>query len=491
MRNCTICSLLLSICFLNFYCSKPSSDSQSENPYLTSDKKALSEIASAGSDTIKINSSTDWSIINLPSWINASTMNGSKGVTEVILQYSANEFTNSRAGDISIKSSDQMLEVLTIHFSQDAASFYLRADKTEFLEDPAGQMDSVTITSNCSWTFDPPSAQSGIVADKTSGDAGTTKVHFALAANKTSIQRITDINIQSINGSALSINLHFTQDISNQTSSSSTLPGNSPHTYGISFVYDNKIYYGLGVDASGANYSTSFDVYDPQTNLWSNNIPIASSMHPSKYASCFIMNNIVYMGSGAYNNTSDWWSYDPSKTVDNAWKQVASFYDHYFGGVAFTVNNKAYAGIPYKDGSLFQFNPDVNNGLGEWVKLNGLNFPAVLYSSQIVINNNVYIIGGQTNTETITSNCWKFDPVAQTITQMASAPVKFKLSPSFSLNGKGYVLTNGTIYEFNPDQNSWKTITTSPVFTGTYNTAVINGVPYAWTLDGTVYKLKI
>jgi len=197
------------------------------------------------------------------------------------------------------------------------------------------------------------------------------------------------------------------------------------------------------------------------------------------------------MGSGAYNDPKDWWSYDPSKTGDNAWKQVASFYDYQFGGVAFTVNNKAYAGIPYKDGSLFQFNPAVNNGVGEWVKLNGLNFPAVLYSSQIVINNNVYIIGGQTVTETQTSNCWKFDPVAQTISQMANAPVKFRLSPSFSLNGKGYILTNGTVYEFDPNLNKWNTLMNTPNFTGVYNAVVINGVPYAWTLDGTVYKLQL
>ena len=489
MRNFTICSLFLCICFLNLFCRKPSADNQSQTPFLTSDKKTISEIASSGYDTIKVNSSADWSVINLPSWTNTSTMNGSSGLTMVVIQYSANESTKERAGDINIKCSDNSVAMLSIHFSQAAASFFLTSDKTDFSEDPAGQMDSVTITSNCSWSFDAPAIESGITADKTSADAGTTKVHFTVSPNKTTTQKANDIKIQSTNGSALFVTLHVTQDINNQHSSS-TLPGNSPHTFGISFVYDNKIYYGLGTDATGNIYSYNFDVYDPQSNSWFKSIPIGSGMHPSKYASCFALNGIIYMGSGAYNNTDDWWSYDPSKTGDNAWKQVQSFYDYKFGGVAFTVNNKAYAGIPSKDASLFQFNPGVNNGLGEWVKLNGLNFPAVSYSSQIVINNNVYIIGGQMGSETV-SNCWKFDPVAKTIIQMATAPIKFKLSPSFSLNGKGYILTNGTVYEFDPDLNKWSTLMNTSDFTGVYNAAVINGVPYAWTLDGTVYKLKL
>ena len=490
MRNFTICSLLVSICFLNLFCTKPTASNQSETPFLTSDKKSISENALAGRDTITINSNTDWSIVSLPSWMNASAMNGSNGQTPVVIQYSANESILMRSGDISIKSSDNSQDLLLIHFSQAGASLFLSADRTDFSENPAGQTDSATITSNCSWSFDPPSISSGITADKTSGEAGITKVHFTTVANNSSSIKVNDIKIQTTNSSSQYVTLHFTQNINSQ-SSSSTLPGNSPHTYGVSFVYDNKIYYGLGVDATGKTYSNNFDVYDPQSNLWYKIIPIASGMHPNKYSSCFMLNNIVYMGFGTYNNPTDWWSYDPSQIGDNAWKQVASFYDHYFGGVAFTVNNKAYAGISYKDASLFQFNPAVNNGLGEWVKLNGLNFPAVLYSSQIVIDNNVYIIGGQTKTETESSNCWKFDPVTQTITQVANAPVKFKLSPSFSLNGKGYILTNGTIYEFDPVLNKWNTLITTPQFSGVYNAAVINGVPYAWTNDGTVYKLKI
>ena len=489
MRNFRICSLLVSICFLNLLCRKPSTDNQSLTPFLTVDKKTISAIASSGYDTIKVNSNTNWSIINLPSWTNASIMNGSNGLSTVVIQYSANESTNARAGDINIKSSDNTIDMLSVHFLQAGASFFLTSDKTIFTEDPAGQMDSATITSNCNWTIDQPSSQSGIVVDKTSGDAGTTKVHFTQAANNTSTEKITDIKIQASNNST-SINLHFTQGINNQ-SFSSILPGNSPHTYGISFVYDNKIYYGLGVDATGKIYSYNFDVYDPLTNFWIKNIPIGSAMHPSKYASCFAVNGIIYMGSGAYNNTTDWWSYDPSKIGDNAWKQVTSFYDHYFGGVAFTVNNKSFAGIPYKDGSLFQFNPAANNGLGEWVKLNGLNFPAVSYSSQIVINNKVYIIGGLTTSADSTSNCWEFDPALLTIKQMSNAPLKFTLAPSFSLNGKGYVLVNGSIYEFDPILNNWKFLNSTPTIRGTYNAAIINGVPYAWALDGTVYKLKI
>ena len=481
------------ICCINLLCRKPTIANQIEKPFLTSDKKNISEFSLAGRDTITINSNTDWSIINLPSWNNASLMNGSKGQTAVIIQFPANESTKERAGDIIIKSSDNSVDKLTVHFSQAGATLSLIADKTDFKENPAGQIDSVTITCNSSWSFDPPSIESGITVDKTSGEAGTNKIHFIVSPNNSSLSKVNDIKIMAGNGSAFFVNLHFTQDINTGWTkiSSATLPGNSPHTSGISFVFDNKIYYGLGVDATGKNYSYNFDVYDPQANLWYKSIPLGSGMHPNKYASCFILNDIVYIGFGTYNNLTDWWAYDPSKNGDAAWKQIASFYINWWGGVAYTLNNKGFAGIPFKDGSLFQFNPAINNGVGEWIKLNGLNLPAVMYCSQFVINNKAYIIGGQTISGDSTSNCWEFDPASLTLKQIASAPAKFKFSPAFSLNKKGYVLANGSIYEFDPVSNNWKFINTSPVIKEIYNAAVINGVAYAWTPDGVVYKLNL
>lgn len=560
------------ICFLNLVCKKPDSNNQSELPFLTADKKSISALALAGKDTLSVNSNTNWSVINLPSWANASTMNGAKGNTAVIIQFSANEATSERAGDIVIKSDENSVDLLTIHFTQAGSALFISVDKPTLNENPSGQIDSITVSSNCSWTLDPPSNETGIKPDKTSGVSGITKIHLTIAANNSDQLKTADLKINGQGGSATPINIHLTQDINYQFTgfkpleaaegdtiiiqgifnsgpvvylnnaplkvvstssyqlkavlpsgissgfltvknndktfvssvpltitnnnnwtkiSYSTLQGNEPHKYGVSFVFNNKIYYGLGIDATGSNYSYNFDVYDPQTNLWSANVTIPSAMHPRSYASCFVTNNIVYIGLGAYNNTSDWWSYDPSKTGDNAWKQITPFYKNYFGSIAFTVNNTGYAGIPYKDGSLYQLDPSKYNGLGEWIKVNGLTFPAVLYSSQFVIKNKAYIIGGQIPSGDSTSACWEFDPVAFTLKPMANAPAKFRFAPSFSLNNKGYILAVGNIYEFDPDQNVWNKIASSPVFSGVYNAAVINGEAYAWTLDGDVYKLKL
>ena len=66
-------------------------------------------------------------------------------------------------------------------------------------------------------------------------------------------------------------------------------------------------------------------------------------------------------------------------------------------------------------------------------------------------------------------------------------PVSFSNAPSFALNGKGYVLVNGSVYQYDPAADIWTLTNTTPVvFDGVYNAAVVNGIAYAWTKDGTV-----
>jgi hypothetical protein len=269
------------------------------------------------------------------------------------------------------------------------------------------------------------------------------------------------------------------------------LPGNKPYTYGVSFVYNNKIYYGLGIDATGVNYARDFKIFDPQTGLWSQGPSIPFIMSPRRYASCFTLNNMVYIGFGAYNNQADWWSFDPSQSGDGAWKQVASYNRPGFGGVSFSVASKAYAGIPYVDGIINQYDPTFNNGLGSWMAVAQGQFPSVLYSSVFSIDNYAYIVGGQSRSASATSTTWLFDPFLNTVKPVANAPVVIKDAPSFSLNGKGYVLVNGSLYQYDPSVDKWTFINSTPVFTGVYNAAVVNGIAYAWTTDGTVYKLAL
>jgi len=301
------------------------------------------------------------------------------------------------------------------------------------------------------------------------------------------IIKITAINNQLTSSNNLTIN-----NVKGWTQvSKNILRGNSPYTNGISFVLNDKIYCGFGNDVSGNIYANDFQIFDPATGIWSQGPLISSHMHVNKYLSCFVCNNIAYMGSGTVNNLTDWWSYDPSQAGDAAWKQNAFYYESGWGGVSFSVNNTGYAGLLYNDRAISRFNASANNGIGSWSPVTNYLFPGLHYSSTIVINGYAYIIGGYNEFGISTSGCFQFDPSSTNVTAMANAPVSFAFAPSFSLNGKGYIIINKKTYEFNPVMNSWTTLFTSPDIVGVYNSAIVKGNAYAWTADGTVYQLKL
>ena len=569
-RKSTFILLMLCISSINLLCKKTESNI-SKAAFLVTEKTAITELSSSGTDTLKINSSDDWTIQSIPPFLNA-TVNNLDNQKELILHFSANEEVQTRSGEIIIKSNDTSLALLKISFTQAGQQPFISIDKTKLNEDSTGQLDSVVVQSNCNWEISVPSTSSWAIVDKVTGSAGNSRIHFSIAANSTNVVRSTAVTIaspgnnipvqtiqlnQGINyhidgfspllaaaGDAVIINGIFpaifsvsingitvapessswnqiklivpadastgkitviskdvqiisANDLTINNSkgwiqvSRNILKGNSPYTYGISFVLNDKIYSGFGNDVTGHINAKDFQIFDPATGTWSQGPLISSYMHVNKYLSCFVCNNIAYMGSGPTNNLTDWWSYNPSLTDDAAWKEVASYYESGWGGVSFSINNTGYAGLLYNDRAISKFNATANNGTGTWTPVTNYFFPRLHYSSSLVINGYAYIIGGYDEYGKATSACFQFDPSSNNIILMASAPVSFAFAPSFSLNGKGYIIVNKMTYEFNPSTNSWKSLFSSPDIVGVYNAAVVKGVAYGWTTDGTVYQLKL
>src|SRR5206468_3416980 len=82
----------------------------------------------------------------------------------------------------------------------------------------------------------------------------------------------------------------------------------------ISFVWNNKIYRGLGYDEVNG-YLSNFQVFDLAINnpTWSAGPIIRAQMQVRELANCFTINNTAYIGMGANSNNSnlsDWWSFD-------------------------------------------------------------------------------------------------------------------------------------------------------------------------------------
>ena len=92
---------------------------------------------------------------------------------------------------------------------------YINVDKTSLTELPAGQKDSILLTSNMNWTLSIPSSANWITADKTTGSMGSTKVIFTTLENTGNLPRSVEINIASSNNSQ-SIKVTVTQNATAQ-----------------------------------------------------------------------------------------------------------------------------------------------------------------------------------------------------------------------------------------------------------------------------------
>jgi N-acetylneuraminic acid mutarotase len=128
----------------------------------------------------------------------------------------------------------------------------------------------------------------------------------------------------------------------------------------VGFAIGNKGYFGTGYTTSGA--LKDFWQYDPAINSWTQ---IADFPFNRYDASAFVICNKAFVGTG--NNGpfyADIWQYD---TTANQWTQKTNFSGITRDlAVCFSINNKGYLGIGWKDAGpfyrdLWEYTPDSIN----------------------------------------------------------------------------------------------------------------------------------
>lgn len=225
----------------------------------------------------------------------------------------------------------------------------------------------------------------------------------------------------------------------------------------------NRGYMGLG------HVNAVFDIlyddwfeYDPGSDTWTQKASYPGG--PRFHAACFVINNIVYVGTGRDINATlhqDFWKYDP---VTNSWSSVANFTGSARrGAVGFTINGYGYVGTGSGTSSFFRYDPSNNS----WSQMQ--SFPGGGRTSAVgfSINGKGYISTGDAGGPT--NDCWEYDPTLNSWTQKANLPGLARMEAGgFVLGGKGYVGTgddfsSGTNYQdfwcFNPQTNSWTQVT--------------------------------
>src|ERR1035437_3066398 len=231
-------------------------------------------------------------------------------------------------------------------------------------------------------------------------------------------------------------------------------------------------YIGMGTDAyPGYNWRTDFWGWDQSTNTWTQE---ANFGGVGRYAfSTFAIGTKGYVGCGWDGNYyNDFWVYDQSS---NTWTQLANFGSILrTAGVGFSIGAKGYMGMGYSDiygelGDIWEYDTTTTT----WTQK--ADFPSTprFEPFYMVIDSFAYVGCGADNYPNIncTHDVYKFDPVANTWTQVANYPGGNRQELiAFSINHLGYVGTGADsnyisyrdFYQYDPIANLWTQIANYP-----------------------------
>lgn len=266
------------------------------------------------------------------------------------------------------------------------------------------------------------------------------------------------------------------------------------YTHGVSFVWQNKIYWGF-TKLSALQNEASYMVLDPAAAqpTWTMGNPPPQQMAPptQQSAMAVVHNNKVYFGTGLTPNASNkWWLFDPAQ---NTAQQQQDFPVSIANGVAFTLNGNLYAGGGGTNKTFHQFHPGTNT----WTPAFTGNFRELTRATAFVIGNEAFLgpalldPGGErkffyrcngTSLEAVTP-----------LPVNASAPAV----SSFTIGNKGYIALNAQVWEYTPGGNggTWRAVLSqsgAPLIAYTAN-VLVNGLQQVlgWTNKGELFELRM
>jgi N-acetylneuraminic acid mutarotase len=248
----------------------------------------------------------------------------------------------------------------------------------------------------------------------------------------------------------------------------------------VAFTIKDTAYVGTGFSQSNQRLK-DFWKYDPVQDFWTQKADFPGAARSE--AMGFGLDSMGYIGTG-YDGSimyKDFYEYNPRK---NVWIQKANYgagtpdsihATARYGGTAFSINNKGYAGTGF-DGNnkkdMWQYDP----GLDKWTQIVSMGGEKRVNAVSFVIGNKGYVTSG-INNGVYVIDLWEYDPTLGPLgTWTAKAPLAADLTGDgifdydirrsnavgFSLNGLGYISTgfygNGSLnstFAFNPTTNAW------------------------------------
>lgn len=211
----------------------------------------------------------------------------------------------------------------------------------------------------------------------------------------------------------------------------------------VAFEAGGKGFFGYGL-STNFQHSASFAVYDPATNT--TGLTAAWSL-PRSQSTAFSVGGYGYVGLGFIEESPEpAYVNDVFQRFDPVSQQFTGPIAPFPGGprldaVAFAIGNKAYVG-----------------GGGD--------------------------VGIDPGTPTLENDLWAYDPANNTWTARADMPANISGGRAFAINGKGFVIPDGTntLWEYDQTANSWTTraAVPGPVYSGRC-VFTLNGKAYLGT----------
>lgn len=269
--------------------------------------------------------------------------------------------------------------------------------------------------------------------------------------------------------------------------------------FGISFVHQNKIYWGFTRIVS-TETTSSYAVYDPAqpTKGWVVNDQLSQSMAPANLtmATAIVHDNRVFIGTGFISTSGNqrWWEFDPA--TGNG-RQLTDFPHAAPNTISFVMKNKIYVGFGSGNKSLYEFDPAGNSNLGSWTLKATHDLQELNSGNALVLGNEVIFGRALPALNQPRQAILKYTEGGQ-LTRIADMPQDLTsiTTPAFTIGNKGYFVINKNVWEYTPDAagGTWRVVLggdTQPAikYVGALsinNTTVI----YGWTGSGHLYEFK-
>ena len=274
--------------------------------------------------------------------------------------------------------------------------------------------------------------------------------------------------------------------------------------HGLSFVHNNKIYWGftgMGFNETFADYV----VYDPTQHSkgWEYHFPPPGEMAPADLmdAVAVVHNNRVFLGTGLTGSgaNSKWWEFHPTPvTQQSTSTRLTDFPQQVSGAVAFTLNNKIFVGFGGVNKTLFQFDPAGNNNKGSWPTIVATAPFSELNSGSAVVLDNAVYFGRALPAMLQERNAFYKFTESGGITRVTDMPEDLPsfFTPSFKIGSKAYFVINSNVWEYTPDAagGSWRAVISAANMPTIVKAAVltVNGIPvvFGWNSSGRLFEFK-